>query len=94
MPPLTITGDRAELLRAIAAGQVTEFWADDADQPSDITRQEYPGRRTRVTGKVKVMKTVGLCETDPADAELNTRRVKLTGAGEKALADYDANRSN
>lgn len=92
MPPtLTITGPRAELLRAIADGKVWEYWDDY--EPGEVTLEEAPGRRSRVTRKVGVMKTIGLCETDPADIGLHSRSIKLTGAGEKALADYDAERN-
>ncbi|MFF0822447.1 hypothetical protein ACFYUR_18960 [Micromonospora haikouensis] len=88
MPDLTITSTRAELLRAIDAGKVTEDWYND--QPGEILHREYAGRTTRVTGKVRVMKTAGLCETDPDDNDMHVRRIRLTDDGRKALADYDA----
>ncbi len=85
---LAITDTRAELLRAIDNDKVTEDWNND--QPGEIRNHEYAGRTTRVTGKVRVMKTVGLCETHPDDADMHIRRLRLTDAGRKALADYDA----
>lgn len=88
MADLTITGTRAELLRAIDGGHVTEDWY--TDEPGEIRHREYAGRTTRVTGKVRVMKVAGLCETDPADADLHLRGIRLTDAGRQALADYDA----
>ncbi|MEU8334767.1 hypothetical protein [Micromonospora tulbaghiae] len=88
MTALAITGARAELLRAIAAGKVTEDWF--TDEPGEIRHREYAGRDTRVTGKVRVMKSAGLCETDPADEDFHVRGIKLTEAGVRALAYYDA----
>lgn len=87
MTTLAITSARAELLRAIADCKVTEDWF--TDEPGEI-RHRDAGRDTRVTGRVRVMKAAGLCETDPADEDFHVRGIKLTSAGEKALADYDA----
>ncbi len=88
MADLTITGPRAELLRAIDAEQVTEDWY--TEEPGEIRQGAHGGRiGTVVTGRVRVMKAAGLCETDPADDDFHVRGIRLTDAGRKALADYD-----
>jgi hypothetical protein len=85
MPNLKMTETRIALLRAIADEKVWEDWY--TDEPGEIRYHEYAGRRTRVTGKVRVMKLDGLCETDPADGDLHIRRIRLTKAGAKTLAE-------
>lgn len=89
MSTLTITTDRAELLRAIDNGKVTEDWYDD--QPGTIRRDAFGGQQgTVVTGKVRAMKAAGLCETSPDDDDFHVRGIRLTDAGRTALADHDA----
>ncbi|MEV1013819.1 hypothetical protein AB0I89_24000 [Micromonospora sp. NPDC049801] len=89
MADLTITDGRADILRAIDAGTITEDW--HADEPATI-RLGAQGHHwgAVVTGKVRVLKTAGLCETDPADEDFHVRGIRLTDAGRQALADYDA----
>lgn len=92
MTTLAITDTRAELLRAIDNGKVTEDWYND--QPGEIrhgAQRGYVG--TVVTGRVRVMKTAGLCETNPDDADFHVRGIRLTDAGRKALAEHDATTS-
>lgn len=92
MAELAITGARAELLRAIDAGRVTEDWY--TDEPGEIRHGAQGGHvGTLVTGRVRVMKAAGLCETDPADDDFDVRGIQLTEAGRTALADYDAKAS-
>jgi hypothetical protein len=86
---LTITNTRADLLHAIDAGKVTEDWYND--QSGTIRRDAFGGQQgTVVTGKVRVMKAAGLCETDPTDAGSHVRGIRLTDVGRKALAEHDA----
>ncbi|MEU7978291.1 hypothetical protein AB0B63_07135 [Micromonospora sp. NPDC049081] len=89
MTGLTITPTRAALLRAIDTGAVTEDWF--TDEPGEIRQGAQGGHLgTVVTGKVRVMKTAGMCETDPEDDDFHVRGIRLTDAGRKALAEYDA----
>lgn len=85
MTALTITADRAELLRAIDNGKVKT-----SRRSGETYHDEYAGRRTRVTGKVKVMLLVRLVERVDHDDDRTDVDVRLTDAGRKALAEYDA----
>ncbi|MFD6565434.1 hypothetical protein [Micromonospora profundi] len=89
MAAFTLNESRADLLRAIDAGRVTEDWYNG--EPGQIRQDAQSGKvGTVVTGKVRVMKAAGLCETNPADAGLHVRGIRITDAGRQALADYDA----
>lgn len=82
------TKTRVFLLADIRDGKVTEEWYDDDDEPGTVWLYEYPGRRTRVTGKVAEMKLAGWVETDPADDDLHVRGIRLKPAGEAVLAEH------
>lgn len=78
---------RVCLLSAIDDGKVTEDWY--TDEPGEIWHNEYPGRRTKVTKKVREMKAVGWCRTDIADDDLHVRGIMLTPAGREVLAQHE-----
>lgn len=92
---LTITGPRAELLRAINAPDVRVFaaigslrgsWAD-----ADVWLHPTNGNMRKVTGAVGKLEQAGLVKRDPVGARYHSHRhYTLTTDGEKALADYDA----
>lgn len=80
------TPTRVELARSIAAGNVLEYWA--AGEIGQI-EEKAMGRWWKVTGKVELMRSAGLCETHPDDVFMNARRTALTEAGEQWLAEHD-----
>lgn len=84
MDELHPTPTRLALLTDIAAERVWEDWS--TDKPGPAVLHEYPGRKTRVTGKVQVMKLAGWVETHPDDDDLHSRRITLTDKGRAVLA--------
>ena len=77
---------RLFLLRGIRDGKVTEEWFNDI--PGTVWLDEYPGRRTRVTGKVDEMKRADWCETHPDDEDMHIRGIRLKPDGEAVLAEH------
>lgn len=89
MDALYPTKTRLALLADIQAGKVSEDWYDDTPGagPGDAWLGRWP-QRTKVTAKVAEMKQAGWCETNPADANLHTRSIALTPAGEAVLSEH------
>lgn len=83
MAELHPTPARLALLGEIDAGKVWEDWS--SDEPGAVVLMEYPGRETRVTGRVRVMKLAGWVRTDPGDDDLHSRRISLTDTGREVL---------
>jgi len=80
---LSPTPTRLALLAQIRAGRVWEDWS--TDEPGTVVLMEYPGRETRVTGQVRVMRLAGWVQTEPDDDDLHSRRISLTDAGRVVL---------
>jgi hypothetical protein len=96
VPDLTITAARADILRAIADPTI-EVYASlgsifNASWLSADVWVKYPdGTRRKVTKTVGDMDEAGLVERAPGSSRA-PRPYTLTPDGEKALADYDAQR--
>lgn len=84
MADLNMTPARVELLRAVAAHQVR------ANRTNGEVYQYTNQRRHRVTGRVGVMKVVGLVEYVNHDDDRTEVDVQPTGNGRRVLADLDA----
>lgn len=87
MTDIKLTADRAEVLRAVAAGEVEHRrnWGHDPDD--DIWRPGGHGRR-RVNGTVAYLQEAGLVKPGPAagPSRYAAQPWQLTEAGEQWLA--------
>jgi DNA-binding MarR family transcriptional regulator len=85
------TPERIALMCSVEDGHVWEDWF--SDEPGRIVRK-VAARDVTVTGKVRVLKTAGLCETSSDDDDLHGRRIVVTAAGREwlARAEQESNR--
>jgi hypothetical protein len=87
MGDVRLTDARAEVLRAVAAGEVNRHrsWGHDPDE--DVWRQDGCGRR-KVNGAVAFLKDVKLIKLGPAvgPSRYAAQPWQLTAAGEEWLA--------
>lgn len=94
MTALTITADRAELLRAVDNPDIEVYAAIAALRGSWSTADvwiRHDGSERKVTAKIGKLETAGLVKRGQPGARYHApRHYTLTDAGRKALAEYDA----
>lgn len=91
MTDLKLTPARAEILRAVAAGQVKHYrnWGKDPDE--DCWSPSGYGRGKRVTAAVDFLRQAKLIETGPAEhaSMYAPKPWRLTEAGQRWLSEHE-----